>query len=87
MTSPSDVQINGTDDHVNHGFKRVSIRDHDPATSALHADDPLNIIDDVAPPLHVSTTYRYPQNPDDLFSVTERGVRVMGPLHCQYIAP
>lgn len=37
-----------------------------PATLALHADDALNNVTDVAPPLHLSTTYRYSENPEDL---------------------
>ncbi|PGH14539.1 hypothetical protein AJ80_05859 [Polytolypa hystricis UAMH7299] len=37
-----------------------------PATLALHADDPLNTVTDVAPPLHVSSTYRYSDNPEEL---------------------
>ncbi|KAJ9313165.1 hypothetical protein DTO271D3_6594 [Paecilomyces variotii] len=37
-----------------------------PATRALHADDPLNQVTDVAPPVHLSTTYRYPNEPEDL---------------------
>lgn len=36
------------------------------STRSLHADDPLNLVTDVAPPLHLSTTFRYPDNPDDL---------------------
>ncbi|RAH64759.1 putative transsulfuration enzyme family protein [Aspergillus aculeatinus CBS 121060] len=37
-----------------------------PATLALHADDPLHLVTDVAPPIHLSTTFRFPDNPDDL---------------------
>ena len=36
------------------------------STRSLHADDELNVVTDVAPPLHLSTTYRYPENPDEL---------------------
>jgi len=36
------------------------------ATLALHADDTLNIVSDVAPPLHLSTTYRYSDNLEEL---------------------
>ncbi|KAJ9268748.1 hypothetical protein DTO212C5_5166 [Paecilomyces variotii] len=38
------------------------------ATRALHADDHLNQVTDVAPPIHLSTTYRYPNEPEDLIS-------------------
>lgn len=37
-----------------------------PSTLALHADDELNTVRDVAPPLHLSTTFRYSNNPEDL---------------------
>lgn len=37
-----------------------------PSTRALHADDSLHMVTDVAPPIHLSTTFRYPRNPDDL---------------------
>ncbi|KAE8353859.1 Cys/Met metabolism PLP-dependent enzyme-domain-containing protein [Aspergillus coremiiformis] len=38
----------------------------DAATHALHADEALNVVSDVAPPLHLSTTFRYPDDPEDL---------------------
>ncbi|KAG5660397.1 hypothetical protein KAF25_003003 [Fusarium avenaceum] len=34
------------------------------ATQAVHADDVLNNVDDVAPPIHVAATFRYPRAPD-----------------------
>ena len=37
-----------------------------PATQALHADDRLNLVTDVAPPIHLSTTFRYPDDPNEL---------------------
>ncbi|CAI7577370.1 unnamed protein product [Penicillium crustosum] len=37
-----------------------------PSTKALHADDTLNQVTDVAPPIHLSTTFRYPNDPDQL---------------------
>lgn len=37
-----------------------------PATRALHADDSLNQVTDVAPPIHTSTTFRYPNDPGKL---------------------
>jgi cystathionine gamma-synthase len=33
------------------------------STLGVHGDDPINSATDVAPPLHVSTTYRYPNDP------------------------
>ncbi|CAK3762963.1 cystathionine gamma-synthase [Lecanosticta acicola] len=44
------------------------------ATRGIHADDPTNAYTDVAPALHVSTTYRYPRNPDEL--VTEHDLDI-----------
>lgn len=41
-----------------------------PATQALHADDRLNLVTDVAPPIHLSTTFRYPDDPNEL-SISE----------------
>ncbi|KIN03194.1 hypothetical protein OIDMADRAFT_178858 [Oidiodendron maius Zn] len=37
-----------------------------PATRALHADDPLNLVTDVTPPIHLSTTFRFPSEPEKL---------------------
>ena len=64
--------------------------DHDPSHSArgqarlkrhlslssktIHADDYLNKGTDVAPPLHVSTTFRYARDPDSLQVLTELDV-------------
>ncbi|KAF9892446.1 hypothetical protein FE257_001554 [Aspergillus nanangensis] len=39
---------------------------HHPSTRALHADDPLNLVTDVAPPIHLSTIFRYPKDPEKL---------------------
>ncbi|KAF2168526.1 hypothetical protein M409DRAFT_21276 [Zasmidium cellare ATCC 36951] len=36
------------------------------STLGIHADNPINYYQDVAPALHVSTTYRYASNPDNL---------------------
>lgn len=48
---------------------KLAIKDqsYSPATLAIHADDRLNAhTADVAPALHVSTTFRYSNNPTDL---------------------
>ncbi|KAH8806057.1 pyridoxal phosphate-dependent transferase [Xylogone sp. PMI_703] len=42
------------------------------STAAIHADNVLNVVNDVAPPMHVSTTYRYSEDPDKLVSWDER---------------
>lgn len=44
------------------------------STRSLHADDAFNVATDVAPPLHVATTYRYAANPDDLVPARDRSV-------------
>ncbi len=36
------------------------------SSKGIHADDYLNKGRDVAPPLHVSTTFRYDRDPDQL---------------------
>ena len=36
------------------------------SSRALHADDHLNTVTDVAPPLHLSTTFRYDKDPANL---------------------
>ena len=43
-----------------------------PSTQAIHADDSLNLVDDVAPPIHVSTTFRYNKDPSQLRPYYER---------------
>jgi hypothetical protein len=47
------------------------------STLAIHADDPLNLVDDVAPPLHVSTIFRYARNPDELVTASDYDVRIL----------
>lgn len=44
-----------------------------PATIAVHADNRVNVLTDVAPAIHVSTTFRYPRNPDALEPAPEEG--------------
>lgn len=48
-----------------------SLRKYSAATQAIHADDYLNRIEDVAPPLHVATTFRYHNDPDQLNPAAE----------------
>lgn len=36
------------------------------STLSVHADDPINSYTDVAPAMHVSTTFRYPHEPENL---------------------
>ena len=50
-----------------------------PATQAIHADDSLNLVDDVAPPIHVSTTFRYNKDPTQLRPYYERPEPIFAP--------
>ena len=44
------------------------------SSQTVHADDFLNEGQDVAPPLHVSTTYRYNSDPSKLRTWAEKDV-------------
>ncbi|KAB8360609.1 hypothetical protein FH972_024347 [Carpinus fangiana] len=41
------------------------------ATRAMHADDSLNSTSDVAPAMHLSTTFRYSHDPDKLIPIAD----------------
>ena len=41
------------------------------STRSLHADDALNVVPDVAPPLHLATTFRYPRDSAALLPVAD----------------
>jgi hypothetical protein len=62
-------QQNGEDHSLDHGLASLSL-----SSQSIHADDFLNKGQDVAPPLHVSTTFRYDKNPDALMPWAERDV-------------
>ncbi|KAI9830538.1 MAG: hypothetical protein M1819_005496 [Sarea resinae] len=48
-----------------------SVHNYARSTQAIHADDPLNRNEDVAPALHVSTTFRYADNAEELKTFDE----------------
>lgn len=48
-----------------------------PATHGIHADDRTNILTDVAPAIHTSTTFRYPRDPSHLTPVDTEGGEVI----------
>ncbi|KAF3039795.1 hypothetical protein E8E12_009299 [Didymella heteroderae] len=48
-----------------------------PATHGIHADDRTNILTDVAPAIHTSTTFRYPRDPSKLVPVDTEGGEVI----------
>lgn len=58
-----------------------SPQSHAPATQALHADRHLDATSDVAPPLHVSTNFRYDSDPDALIPAAEIDVNKPPPLY------
>ncbi|KAF2711920.1 cystathionine gamma-synthase-like protein [Pleomassaria siparia CBS 279.74] len=43
------------------------------STQAIHADDRINILTDVAPPIHTATTFRYPRDVSALQPVPAEG--------------
>lgn len=52
------------------------------ASLAIHADDGFSIHRAVAPAMHVSTTYRYSRNPEDLIPMENIDVRLsLRPLY------
>ena len=52
---------------MRHATKHAAPSDLSPSTQAVHADDHfVGGITDVAPPLHVSTTFHFPRKPEDL---------------------
>ncbi|EFQ99785.1 hypothetical protein MGYG_02798 [Nannizzia gypsea CBS 118893] len=53
-------------EQVEKSFANMALKDRGPSTVALHADDVMNSVTDVSPPIHLSTTFRYTENPDDL---------------------
>jgi hypothetical protein len=48
------------------------------STLSLHADDALNVVNDVAPPMHLATTYRYPDDPAALVPAADAPVCLSG---------
>lgn len=44
------------------------------ATLGVHADDALNNYTDVAPAIHVSTTFRYTSDPEKLIPISDEDV-------------
>lgn len=50
------------------------------STQSLHADDVLNVVSDVAPPMHLSTTFRYSNDPAALVPVADVDTVCPAPL-------
>ena len=74
MSGLSTNGTNGTQHQKDHtpaeGMSSLSL-----SSQAIHADDFLNVNQDVAPALHVSTTFRYSNNPDKLVPHHQLDVR------------
>jgi hypothetical protein len=62
---------NQNDHTASQGMSGLSL-----SSQSIHADDFLNVNQDVAPALHVSTTFRYSSNPDKLVPNHKLEVRV-----------
>lgn len=52
-------------------------QDFHPATLAIHGDDHLRVLPDVAPPIHVSTTFSYSSDPEKLIPAKDQKVRLI----------
>lgn len=66
------VQVDSAD------LSNLHLESLSPSTRAVHADDPLNVVPDVAPPVHVSTTFRYPDDPAQLKPFHQRQAHEYG---------
>jgi hypothetical protein len=74
------ASANGIRDDAEKRYSHLDPAMHSPSTLAIHADDHLNTrLSDVAPPLHVSTTYRYASDPAQLTPLTTDSVRPPSP--------
>ncbi|KAL2432914.1 putative trans-sulfuration enzyme [Exophiala dermatitidis] len=80
----SKVSRGPVDPQTIENFHALSIQQLSPATQAIHADDPLNVVDDVAPPIHVSTTFRYDKDPSRLRPYYEREEPIFEPTEHIY---
>lgn len=70
MASPNTNGVENVQDHsADHGLSNLSL-----SSRTIHADDYLNEGSDVAPPIHVSTTFRYNRDPTTLKAWAERTV-------------
>lgn len=72
MATPdaNSLSLENKEDHTpDHGLANLSL-----SSKTIHADDYLNEGTDVAPPMHVSTTFRYDRDPDKLKAWNERQV-------------
>ena len=72
-TAPGLNGCQDVQDHTpDHGMRGLSL-----SSKTIHADDFLNKGQDVAPPLHVSTTFRYNRDPDKLETLAQHVVSLV----------
>ena len=76
VTVPITSGTGGDAGHVEAKAISLALRDARPATLALHADEVLRLVDDIAPPIHVSSTYKYPDDPELLMPFYGRDIGV-----------
>lgn len=67
-----DIPANGTGSGPEDGIRNLSL-----ATRTVHADDGISSHRAVAPAIHVSTTFKYSANPDDLRPGDNTDVRAL----------
>ncbi|KAK0757390.1 hypothetical protein N5P37_010112 [Trichoderma harzianum] len=61
--------------------------EYHPETSALHADDELDVTNDVAPPLHVASTFRFPSDPAQLVPLRHRNAEDKSHVYARLTNP
>lgn len=85
ITVPTTSGTGGDSEHVEAEAITMALRDARPATLALHADESLRLVDDIAPPIHVSTTFKYPNDPQQLMPFYGRDIGVFRVLHLFFL--
>ena len=80
LPPPAPANTNGTSaQEVEDLSRHFNMSSLSPSTQAIHADDPLNVVDDVAPPIHMSTTFRYDRDPSQLRPYYENPEAISAP--------
>ncbi|KAJ5580283.1 uncharacterized protein N7459_006268 [Penicillium hispanicum] len=55
------------------------------STRSLHADDALNVVSDVAPPMHLATTFRYSNDPASLLPLADLDISDGSPVPSSHV--
>ncbi|KAL7934402.1 cystathionine gamma-synthase [Trichoderma chlorosporum] len=61
--------------------------EYHPETLALHVDDELDVSNDVAPPLHVASTFRFPSDPEHLVPLRLRSAEEKSHVYARLTNP